>query len=291
MSHAGGLAALVARSSTAAAVGAPLPPLPGACAAALPVAVPMRRTSPAGWRQRPRGLEWHEGLDLVAGVGDPVYAVRPGRVALATQDGARGFRGYGRCVVIDHGPAMGGRTVFACYAHNDALTVSAGQVVAAGEQIARAGRSSGGAFPTMPAHVHIGCRWAKHDGSSPWPGPYPHPVRAPLALATVWVDPEIWLAFWGIVPASDARATSYVVIAGSAADCPRVPRSIIRRIATPLLTLDDDENATAAPHASGPVASSSSGTESSSPAAAVAIGFGVVAAGVAVVASRKGKSR
>jgi len=256
-----GIAALT-RGTVAGGAGIDVAPS-APCSAALPVRVPMRRTSPAGWRQRPRGLEWHEGLDLVADVGEPVYAVRAGRVALATEDGARGFRGYGRCVVIDHGPTGnygaavgldGARRVWACYAHNDATLVRPGDTVAAGDQIARAGRSSGGAFPGMGAHVHIGTRWAKADGSAPWPGPYPHPVRAPVALARSWIDPEVWLRAFGIVQATDARAASYVVIAGSPADCPGVPRDIVRGLAPQATLAADITDADATPYASGPAA-------------------------------------
>lgn len=301
-----GVSALVGRGASSAGVDPSAPPaatpLAAACSAALPVNVPMRRTSPAGWRQRPRGMEWHEGLDLVAAVGDPVYAVRAGRVVLATDDGARGFRGYGRSVVIYHGPsgpegaAVGldpARAIFAIYAHNDALLVMSGEVVAAGQQIARAGRSSGGAFPGMGAHVHIGCRYAKDNGASPWPGPYPHPVRAPLQLAKSWVDAEKWLSAWGIIPATDARATSYVVLAGSAADCPRVPRSIIRGVSpatTHAASYPLSELPEGAEHQTGPAAPEATAGEGGASTLAPIVGAGVAGAiglAAAIVASRK----
>jgi murein DD-endopeptidase MepM/ murein hydrolase activator NlpD len=95
-----------------------------------------RRADPFG-----RGGEYHKGLDFHAQVGDPVTAVADGVVSYA---GVRS--GYGNVVEIDHGNGYVTR-----YAHNSRLVVHVGDLVRAGQVVARAGstgRSTG-------AHVHF----------------------------------------------------------------------------------------------------------------------------------------
>jgi murein DD-endopeptidase MepM/ murein hydrolase activator NlpD len=95
-----------------------------------------RRADPFG-----RGGEYHKGIDFHARIGDPVDAVADGVVSFA---GVRS--GYGNVVEIDHGNGYVTR-----YAHNSRLLVQVGDLVRAGQQVARAGstgRSTG-------AHVHF----------------------------------------------------------------------------------------------------------------------------------------
>ena len=95
-----------------------------------------RRADPFG-----RGGEYHKGLDFHARVGDPVTAVADGVVSYA---GVRS--GYGNVVEIDHGNGYVTR-----YAHNSRLVAHVGDLVRAGQVVARAGstgRSTG-------AHVHF----------------------------------------------------------------------------------------------------------------------------------------
>jgi murein DD-endopeptidase MepM/ murein hydrolase activator NlpD len=95
-----------------------------------------RRADPFG-----RGGQYHKGLDFHASLGDPVTAVADGVVSYA---GVRS--GYGNVVEIDHGNGYVTR-----YAHNSRLVVRVGDLVRAGQQVARAGstgRSTG-------AHVHL----------------------------------------------------------------------------------------------------------------------------------------
>jgi murein DD-endopeptidase MepM/ murein hydrolase activator NlpD len=90
------------------------------------------------------GERWgraHNGVDLAAPQGTPVFAMKGGTVLNARYDG-----GYGNVVVIDHGD--GTETL---YGHNSALIVTEGQQVEAGDLIARVG-NTGFSFG---AHVHL----------------------------------------------------------------------------------------------------------------------------------------
>ena len=113
---------------------------------ALPVRSPVRRsyiTSGFGYRADPfgRGRAMHKGIDFDANVGDPVMSVADGVVSFA---GSRS--GYGTTVEVDHGNGYVTR-----YAHNSRLTVKAGDLVRAGEQVAKAGSSG----RSTGAHVHF----------------------------------------------------------------------------------------------------------------------------------------
>ena len=113
---------------------------------AVPSRMPIRNsyvTSGFGNRADPfgRGAASHKGMDFHARIGDPVMAVADGVVAFA---GVKG--GYGNVVDVDHGNGYVTR-----YAHNSRLVVRAGDLVRAGQQVAKAGstgRSTG-------AHVHF----------------------------------------------------------------------------------------------------------------------------------------
>ena len=85
----------------------------------------------------------HEGIDLPAKTGEPVYATGNGRVKL-TDIGYRS-RGYGRQIVIDHGFGYMTR-----YAHLSQIDVTPGQYVTRGEQIGRVGSTGG----TTGPHLH-----------------------------------------------------------------------------------------------------------------------------------------
>lgn len=100
-------------------------------------------TSGFGSRNDPfgRGRANHKGLDFSARVGDPVLSVADGVVKFSGVNGA-----YGNVVDVDHGNGYVTR-----YAHNSRLSVRQGDLVRAGQEIAKAGstgRSTG-------AHVHF----------------------------------------------------------------------------------------------------------------------------------------
>ena len=107
-----------------------------------------RLSSPFGWRVNPvthrRSL--HEGMDLVAPRGTPIYAASGGVVTTAGREA-----GYGNMVEIDHGNGLVTR-----YAHASELDVKAGDLVEKGQMIARvstSGRSTG-------PHLHFEVRMA-----------------------------------------------------------------------------------------------------------------------------------
>ena len=92
----------------------------------------------------PRWGRMHEGLDIAAPSGAPIYAARAGTVTYAGRMG-----GYGNIILIDHG---GG--VVTAYAHQSSLVAGVGQRVAAGEQIGRIGSTGNSTGP----HVHFEVR-------------------------------------------------------------------------------------------------------------------------------------
>ena len=100
-------------------------------------------TSGFGGRADPivGGHQFHKGIDFEADVGDPVLTVADGVVSYA---GVRS--GYGNVIEIDHGNGYVTR-----YAHNSRLERRVGELIRAGQEIAKAGstgRSTG-------AHVHF----------------------------------------------------------------------------------------------------------------------------------------
>jgi murein DD-endopeptidase MepM/ murein hydrolase activator NlpD len=94
-------------------------------------------SSPYGWRWG----RMHEGIDLAAPHGAPIYAANAGTVVLA-----RWYAGYGYAVIIDHG--NGTETL---YAHSSQLLVSEGQEVSAGDRIALVGNTG----YSFGAHLHF----------------------------------------------------------------------------------------------------------------------------------------
>jgi murein DD-endopeptidase MepM/ murein hydrolase activator NlpD len=98
----------------------------------------------------PFGARWgkpHEGIDLPAPVGTPVFAAADGRVVYA----GHGVRGYGNLVVVKHAGDL-----LTVYAHNSALLVSQGQPVRAGDRIALVGQSGHATGPHLHFEVRSG---------------------------------------------------------------------------------------------------------------------------------------
>ncbi len=97
-------------------------------------------SSPFGWRD---GCV-HEGLDIAAGEGEPVYAARDGQVIFA---GPRGT--YGLTVIIDHGAGL-----TTLYAHASSLLVQENDWVKEGQLVARVGNTGHSDGP----HLHFEVR-------------------------------------------------------------------------------------------------------------------------------------
>jgi murein DD-endopeptidase MepM/ murein hydrolase activator NlpD len=103
-------------------------------------------TSPFGWRADPftGRPQFHAGTDIRMAYGQNVQAVAPGRVVSV---GERS--GYGLTVVVDHGNGLETR-----YAHLSAASVHEGDVVEAGQVVARSGNSGRSTGP----HLHLEAR-------------------------------------------------------------------------------------------------------------------------------------
>jgi len=100
-------------------------------------------SSPYGGRTDPiaSGSEWHEGIDIAADFGKPVYASGAGVVEVAGPNG-----GYGNYVLIDH--QNGYKTA---YGHMSGIATASGQKVAKGDIIGFIGSTG---YSTGP-HVHF----------------------------------------------------------------------------------------------------------------------------------------
>ena len=96
----------------------------------------------------PRGRRYHWGIDIPAPRGTPIKAAADGLV-LVSANGLRGYSGYGRLIIIEHGNGI--RTL---YAHNSKNTVNNGTCIRAGEVIGEVG-SSGRATGN---HLHFEVR-------------------------------------------------------------------------------------------------------------------------------------
>jgi murein DD-endopeptidase MepM/ murein hydrolase activator NlpD len=92
-----------------------------------------------------RGGRPHEGIDLPAAIGTPVFAAAAGRVVYA----GNGIRGYGNLIVLQHPGDL-----LTVYAHNSALLVTQGDEVQAGQKVALVGQTGHATGP----HLHFEVR-------------------------------------------------------------------------------------------------------------------------------------
>ena len=124
-----------------------------------------RISSPFG----PRGSIFHQGVDVSAPTGTPIYAPVAGRVIAAYPDGE--VAGYGNVVTIRSG------NVGLLFAHMSTMAVRAGETVTPGQLVGRVGSTnSEGGFHTSGPHLHfevmapatnIDRALAHYSGSSP----------------------------------------------------------------------------------------------------------------------------
>jgi murein DD-endopeptidase MepM/ murein hydrolase activator NlpD len=109
--------------------------------------VPGAVSSGFGMRVHPitGNTRMHNGVDMNAAHGDPIRAVRSGRVILA---GVKG--GYGNTIMIDHGGGM-----VTLYAHQSRLAVSNGASVSTGQVIGYIGSTGQSTGPHLHFEVRI----------------------------------------------------------------------------------------------------------------------------------------
>jgi len=117
----------------------------------------MRMTSSYGMRDHPilRQRKRHNGVDLAAARGTPVYATADGMVGVAKYYGS-----YGNYVQIEHGGELETR-----YGHLSSYTVSAGDLVRKGDLIGYVGSTGRSTGPHLHYEVRV-------DGEPVNPIPY-----------------------------------------------------------------------------------------------------------------------
>lgn len=137
------IAGIKARTGNGASLGAAQISLSGW---ALPASGPI--TDGFGWRVSPTegASSYHQGTDIGAGCGSPIFAASSGTVEYAGWNG-----GYGNFILIDHG---GG--VESAYGHivNGGTLVQSGEQVIVGEQIASVGTTG----TSTGCHLHFEIR-------------------------------------------------------------------------------------------------------------------------------------
>ncbi len=92
-----------------------------------------------------RGSRMHDGIDIGAKEGTPVYAAAGGEVVYSDQR----LSGYGKLIIIRHN-----RDMFTAYAHNQRNLVRKGDRVKSGAVIARVGKTGRASGP----HLHFEVR-------------------------------------------------------------------------------------------------------------------------------------
>jgi murein DD-endopeptidase MepM/ murein hydrolase activator NlpD len=95
----------------------------------------------------PYGMRWgrmHEGIDIGASTGTPIYAAAGGTAIYAGWEG-----GYGNLTVIDHGNGLA-----TAYGHQSQIAVSNGQTVSRGQVIGYVGSTGHSTGP----HLHFEVR-------------------------------------------------------------------------------------------------------------------------------------
>ncbi len=110
----------------------------------------------------PRSTHTHNGIDIAVPIGTPIRAIADGTVIRHGK-----ADGYGNWVVIDHGNINGIR-VTSEYGHLSSWSVTTGQKVKKGEEIAK----SGNAGYSQGPHLHITIRNGLFQGKAVDPGIY-----------------------------------------------------------------------------------------------------------------------
>ena len=106
----------------------------------------------------PRWGTMHQGVDIAAPIGTPIYVPADGVVL---QAGAAS--GFGQAVYVQHGDGQ-----ITLYGHVNQFFVSAGQVVRAGDHIADVGNKGQSTGPHLHFEVHRGGLYASRVNPMPW---------------------------------------------------------------------------------------------------------------------------
>jgi len=101
-------------------------------------------TSPFGMRTIFGRREFHAGIDIGAGYGQPVVAAAPGVVTFTGWES-----GYGRTVMVSHGNGLS-----TLYAHLSSIVVNQGQSVRQGQELGRVGETGDATGPHVHFEVH-----------------------------------------------------------------------------------------------------------------------------------------
>jgi murein DD-endopeptidase MepM/ murein hydrolase activator NlpD len=120
-----------------------------------------------------RFVRWHDGVDLAAKRGTPIYAAHSGKVEYS----GSGFNGYGNFIAIR------GKGLTTFYAHNDRNLVRTGDYVEGGQLIAYVGKTG----RTTGPHLHFETRIHRP----------PHPPTA--------IDPLKFFSQTAILPKTRAK--------------------------------------------------------------------------------------
>src|SRR5690625_2738190 len=108
-------------------------------------------TSEYGWRTHPihGGTKLHAGMDIGVGIGSSVKAAASGVVSTVGSMG-----GYGNVVIISH--SINGKSYTTLYAHLNSQSVSVGQSVSQGQEIAKSGNTGASTGPHLHFEIHQG---------------------------------------------------------------------------------------------------------------------------------------
>lgn len=107
-----------------------------------------------------RGAHFHDGIDISAPKGNPVFASGDGVVLYS----GKTIKGYGNLIIVKHGYELA--TV---YAHNDKNLVKRGDRVRRGQRIALVGQSGQATAPHL--HFEVRYREYSHDPLKYLPAP------------------------------------------------------------------------------------------------------------------------
>ncbi|MGY1643685.1 peptidoglycan DD-metalloendopeptidase family protein [Geodermatophilus sp. SYSU D00703] len=107
------------------------------------------------------GARWgtmHQGVDIAAPIGTPIYVPEDGVVLQAGP-----ASGFGQAVYVQHADGQ-----ITLYGHVNRFFVGAGQVVTAGQQIAEVGNKGQSTGPHLHFEVHQGGLYANRVNPVPW---------------------------------------------------------------------------------------------------------------------------